>query len=175
MRVDICKLRARASCALPSAHSGSRPKMPKKDRYAGKAGQTSAGKAPGGGTPAQKDVRNPDRIRTNLADTKRESEFRARSLSVFNPHVESAVSGRRGLRATELVEEQPGFIVAVENLFSADECCQLAAAIDAVGLNPPNAADLNPRKNEAFLCTCQLWPYSACLEPQLCTMLLYPR
>ena len=120
--------------------------MPKKG-----SGSNTAGKVPGG-TPAQKDVRNPDRIRTNLADSKRESEFRKQSLSVFNPHVEGAVAGRRDLRASDLVEEQPGFIVAVENLFLPEECQQLVAAIDAVGLNPPNAADLNPRKNEAFLC-----------------------
>ena len=120
--------------------------MPKKG-----SGDSTAGKVPGS-TPAQKDVRNPDRIRTNLADSKRESEFRKLSLSVFNPHVEGAVVGRRDLRASDLVEEQPGFIVAVENLFLPEECQRLAAAIDAVGLNPPNAADLNPRKNEAFLC-----------------------
>ena len=121
--------------------------MPPKNRAV-----ASVAKIPGG-TPAQKDVRNPDRIRTNLADAKRESEFRKQSLSIFNPHVEGSMIGRRDLRATiDLVRDQPGFIVAVERLFSPEECRRLAAAIDAVGLNPPNAADLNPRKNEAFLC-----------------------
>jgi hypothetical protein len=123
--------------------------MPKKGS---KSAAVDAGKAPAGGTPAQKDVRNPDRIRTSLADDKRAQQLRKESLSVFNPHVDGAVAGRRDLSAVDLVEEQPGFIVVIEELFSPDECRQLAAAIDAVGLNPPNGADLNPRKNEAFLC-----------------------
>ena len=63
-----------------------------------------------------------------------------------------AVAGQQNLRAEDLVPEQPGFIVVVPDVFTAEECRRMSAAIDRVGLNPPNGADLNPRKNEAFLC-----------------------
>ena len=110
-----------------------------------------AGAAAGGG-PQPKDVRNPDRIRTSTADAAREQLLRRESLAIFNPHAPGAVAGQQNLRADDLVPEQPGFIVVVPDVFTAEECRRMSAAIDRVGLNPPNGADLNPRKNEAFLC-----------------------
>lgn len=51
----------------------------------------------------------------------------------------------------DLVPAQPHLLIAIEDFFSAAECEALVAAAHAVGLQPPSASDLTPRKNEAYL------------------------
>ena len=51
----------------------------------------------------------------------------------------------------DLVPSQPNLLVAIDDFFSPAECASLVAAANASGLQPPSAADLTPRKNEAFL------------------------
>ena len=64
------------------------------------------------------------------------------------------------LLAEELVPDQPGFCVVVDGLLYPSECSRLIKAIEdttdggllgGTHLNPPSAADLKPRKNEALL------------------------
>lgn len=51
----------------------------------------------------------------------------------------------------DIVPAQPYLLLAIENFFSEAECGALIAAAHISGLQPPSAADLTPRKNEAFL------------------------
>lgn len=55
------------------------------------------------------------------------------------------------VRSRQLVPDQPHLMIAVDSFFSESECSALIAAAHASGLQPPSAADLTPRKNEAFL------------------------
>ena len=59
--------------------------------------------------------------------------------------------GALALAAEDLVPEQRGFVVVIRNFFTPSECQQWRAIVEQVGLNPASAADLRPRKNEAFL------------------------
>ena len=48
--------------------------------------------------------------------------------------------------------QQRHLLISIDDFFSSDECRALrAAACDASNLQPPTAADLTPRRNEAFL------------------------
>ena len=103
----------------------------------------------------KKDIRNPDalRTRTSGSDAAREAKVQASTRQVFKAYAHAHPHEPAPLLARdELVPDQPGFIVAVADFLSSVECARLCTAIDDVGLNPPNGADLNPRKNEAFLC-----------------------
>ena len=51
----------------------------------------------------------------------------------------------------DLVPAQPHLLITIEDLLSEFECKRLIATAHATGLQPPSAADLTPRKNEAFL------------------------
>ena len=51
----------------------------------------------------------------------------------------------------DLVPAQPHLLIAIDDFFTASECRALIAAAHAIGLQPASAADLTPRKNEAFL------------------------
>ncbi|QDZ23658.1 Fe2OG dioxygenase domain-containing protein [Chloropicon primus] len=55
------------------------------------------------------------------------------------------------LKAVDLAEDQPGFLVTVDNFLTPYECKQLRSIMEQVGLNPASKADLKPRKNEAYL------------------------
>ena len=70
--------------------------------------------------------------------------------------------GALALAVEDLVPEQRGFVVVIRNFFTPKECQQWRAIVEQVGLNPASAADLWPRKNEAFLnreslaCPCEV-------------------
>jgi len=51
----------------------------------------------------------------------------------------------------DLVPDQPGFIIAIPDFLSREECAALIAGGEHLGLSPPSASDLQPRKGEAFL------------------------
>lgn len=51
----------------------------------------------------------------------------------------------------DLVPAQRHLLVAIDDFFSQSECAALIASAHKIGLQPPSAADLTPRKNEAFL------------------------
>ena len=59
------------------------------------------------------------------------------------------------MSATDVVPDQPGFVVTVADVLSPIECARLIRAIErgenGVALLPPTAADLRPKKNEALL------------------------
>ena len=119
----------------------------------GRRGKDGSAGLPAAGA-LKKDVRNPDalRTRTSGSDAVREAKVQAATKAVFKGS--TATYGAAPpplLQCTDLVPDQPGFIVVVRELLGCVECGRLCAAIDDVGLNMPNGADLNPRKNEAFL------------------------
>ena len=51
----------------------------------------------------------------------------------------------------DVVPQQPGLIIAVDDFFSEAECEALIGAAHVANLQPPSAADLMPKKNEAYL------------------------
>ena len=124
-----------------------------------------------------KDMRNPDRLRsgrTGGADAAREAQLQRLTRKAFAQYAASSATGCRGAAhhdhcgaPLDLVPEQPGFIVVIPQFFSSMECAQLRTIIDTIGLNPPNGADLNPRKNEAFLKRRSL----SFVDPHLCASL----
>ena len=79
--------------------------------------------------------------------------------------------GLEEVRATELVPEQPGFIVVVPGVFAPFECDKLISVLLDVGLNPASEKDLRPRKNEAFLNRSSL----AFEDPDFARGVLWPR
>lgn len=127
--------------------------MGKKDKRDKKCPQKTASE-PQTATAAaiKKDVRNPDalRTRTSGSDAVREAKVQTHTKAVFKSWTHSGKPSRR-LVCTELAPDQPGFIVVIQDFLDSVECERLCHAIDDVGLNMPNGADLNPRKNEAFL------------------------
>ena len=84
---------ARSRCTAPLVAQ----RMPKKGGGGGSSGSKASPDA-SAGTPAQKDVRNPDRIRTSGADAKRETALRKLAhancqLLVIYPAVACGLSG----------------------------------------------------------------------------------
>ena len=51
----------------------------------------------------------------------------------------------------DLVPAQPHLLIAIDHFLTASECSKLIVAAHSLNLQPPSAADLNPRKNEAYL------------------------
>ena len=82
-------------------------------------------------------------------------EGRARRLRELHAAVRWARPGAGaaggGGAARDLWPASPGFLVVVPGFLSADECRQLRAAVDTVGLNAASLTDLRPRKDEAYL------------------------
>eukprot|EP01064_Diplonema_japonicum_P014599 TRINITY_DN22280_c0_g1_i1.p1 TRINITY_DN22280_c0_g1~~TRINITY_DN22280_c0_g1_i1.p1 ORF type:complete len:262 (+),score=81.29 TRINITY_DN22280_c0_g1_i1:56-787(+) len=56
-----------------------------------------------------------------------------------------------GLEAQDVVEEQPGLILVVEDFLTGGECANMIEAMQAAGLNTSTKSDLTPKKGEAFL------------------------
>eukprot|EP00045_Choanoeca_perplexa_P009254 m.88272 g.88272 ORF g.88272 m.88272 type:complete len:142 (-) comp14820_c0_seq2:1901-2326(-) len=57
----------------------------------------------------------------------------------------------RELEVIDLVPEQPGLIVLIQNFLSVRECADIIQIIDSVGLNEASPKDTHPRKGEAYL------------------------
>ncbi len=67
--------------------------------------------------------------------------------------------------ARELVPSAPGLILAIDGFATDDECSRLCALADTM-VKPPTAADLTPKKNEAFLDR----DSSSLIDPQLAAL-----
>lgn len=72
-------------------------------------------------------------------------------LSPFLNAIDSRGGHPPDTSSHDLVPAQPHLVIAIDQFLNLSECTQLIAAAHAVGLQPPSAADLTPRKNEAFL------------------------
>ncbi|MGB1605506.1 MAG: 2OG-Fe(II) oxygenase family protein [Promethearchaeia archaeon] len=87
---------------------------------------------------------------TGASDSRREATLRelhgrlCRSFA-HQPHASE-------LAFDELDPSQPGFIIGVNGFLAPHECDEMMRIIDQIGLNPPSAKDLHPRKGEAYLC-----------------------
>ena len=87
---------------------------------------------------------------TGASDSSREERLctlHKTLLSAF-PHQPHA----QFLEAEDKDPSQPGFIVGVESFLAPHECDAMVGFINGVGLNPPSAKDLHPKKGEAYLC-----------------------
>eukprot|EP01047_Picozoa_sp_COSAG01_P017966 COSAG01_NODE_963_length_12407_cov_38.330598_4_plen_107_part_00 len=102
--------------------------MPRGKQGSSKHGRAAPAPEPQGPSTSAaptKDYRNPDKLRTRTSgsDAAREAALHRATMSVFNPYSNGSPDAvPEGLVVTELVPEQPGFIVTVDNLLSADEC-----------------------------------------------------
>ena len=107
-------------------------------------------------------------------------EGRARRLRELHAAMrwERAAGTAAGGPARDLWPASPGFLVIVPDFLSAEECRQLRAAVDTVGLNAASLTDLRPRKNEAYLdreslafecaaLSCKLWERLEAVAPAL--------
>ena len=68
-----------------------------------------------------------------------------------SPHVAALQRHHTPGAASDLVPAQPQLLITVDALLSEVECTRLISNAHTLGLHPPTAADLTPRKNEAFL------------------------
>ncbi|KAK3252724.1 hypothetical protein CYMTET_37995 [Cymbomonas tetramitiformis] len=105
-------------------------------------------------------------------DVSKESEIIKQHFHIFGKqHVKQDSHNTEFREVREMVPDQTGFIVAISNLLSASECAKLRETMEGVGLNVASQADLNPRKNEAYVDRESLTFRDAALENVLCSRL----
>ncbi|KAJ9466626.1 hypothetical protein DIPPA_70216 [Diplonema papillatum] len=96
-----------------------------------------------------------------------ENHEKSAFLQRFHKNLRLSTSPACDLALEELVPESPGLIILVRDFLDGSECDSMISAIEKVGLNASNKADLNPKKGEAFLDRFNL----TFTDPDLCDLL----